>query len=516
MIAPTPTLHGRWQGASHVGAAKPTQTVTVQPGYMQRKYDTDGHWTAVWTPEGAAKVLPGVSTVSLDWSFDSNGIQSATIDVPNVAANAIVGALGSYHRMESGWYSPLRSWTPPKRVPALDRTGKRIARNDWDRVLDEGALVTVSQGYGDAQMVTFSGLIDQVNATARPAALRLTARDMGQLLTDVHPFGWNIDPKLNLPLTFVDIGHLRRLEVSNDPSNRTLAKHYRKTAVVIRDVTDIAMHACRWAGFPKGSLRIAKAGTSIKQTISFGPGEFLVDLVKKVQDATGMTFFIGHPTPDWPLGRPTLRMSNISWLVPSPVEEVRDDQLLTAFDWQHTDEPLAGIIRVRGKETPTSRGGRRLGKGLGVAAAVMAVYRPPWHRFERDARLIKHVIHSEPLYTTQYQCAVAARQIALQEALGANTGQFEMPGHPGLELDDIVGLVERATGTNSRLGVASLQSTFASSQGKVDYKQTVGVTLLDVPDVVQVVDELGKLLRQGSRLHPDQQLVDPTGFGMIA
>jgi hypothetical protein len=202
-------------------------------------------------------------------------------------------------------------------------------------------------------------------------------------------------------------------------------------------------------------------------------------------------------------------MSNISWTVPKPVEEVRDDQLLTQFSWQHTDEPLAGIIRVRGKALPRSQGGRTLGKGdAAVPAAVMAVYRPPWHRFERDARLIKHVVHTEPLYTTQYQCAIAARQIALQEALGANSGQFEIPGHPGLEVDDIVGLVDRATGINSRVGIASLQSTFTRTRDSIDWKQTVGVTLLDTPDVVQVVDELASALRAGSRLHPELHIAD--------
>lgn len=514
MIAPTPTLHGRWQGASHVGAAKPTQTVTVQPGYMQRKYDTDGHWTAVWTADEAAKELP-VTSVGLEWSFDSNGIQTATIDASNVYANPLGG--GTYHRFEQGWFSPLRAWKPPKRNAPLDRFGKRVTPNQWDRVLGEAAMVTVTQGYGDQTLPVFCGLVDTVNGKSKPSALRLTARDMGLLLTDCHVFGWNIDPKLTLPVTFVDIGHLKRLEASNSAANRKLAKHYRKVAIVIRDVTDIARTALRWAGFPKGSLRVEKAGTSITRTITFAPGEYLIDLVKKVQDATGMTFFIGHPTPDWPLGRPTLRMSHATWVAPDPVEEVRDDQLLTDFQWQHTSEGLAGIIRVRGKELPASKGGRVLGSGdVQLPSALMAVYRPPWHRFERDARLIRHVVHSEPLLTTQRKCAVHARLLALQEAIAANTGTFEMPGHPGLELDDVVGLVDRASGINSRLGVMSLQSSFTKSDSGTEWKQTVGCALLDVPDVVQVVDELGPLLRSDrSRLYPTVSASGAIAFGSL-
>src|SRR5439155_3750116 len=121
---------------------------------------------------------------------------------------------------------PLRSWHPPHRHKTLGFDGKPIAKNEWDRVLGEAAMVTVNQGYGDALIPTFAGLVDTVNGSSTPTALRLTARDMGQLLTDVHPFGWNVAPYLRYPVTFVDIGHYRRLRVSNDPANRKLAEHY--------------------------------------------------------------------------------------------------------------------------------------------------------------------------------------------------------------------------------------------------------------------------------------------------
>lgn len=488
----------RWASLTHVGDAAPRQTVTVQRGFLKRQYDDDGHWTAVWTPDDPEPLeLPGVRSVSIDWNYDSNGIKTATIEAANVFADEKHGPRGTFHRMQRGWYSPLRAYHAPQRPRPINQFGNRIVANEWDDVLTKAAMITVNQGYGDILATTFTGLLDTVNGSSKPTSLSLAARDMGLLLTDVHCAGWNHDPRLVSPVTFVDQGYMDKLWNSKDPADLQLAVHYRRVAMIIDDVTDIARHACRWAGFPKASLNIAKAGTSIKDTIAFSPGEYLIDLVKKVQDATGMVFYIGLPTDAHPLGRPTMAMSNASHNVPVPVVELRDDQLLTDIDWEHTNEPLAGIIRVRGKEVPRSEGGKPLRRGA-VPAALMSIYRPPWHSDgnRRDARMIRHVIHSEPLYHTQNQVEVAARLIALQEALAANTGTFDIPGHPGLELDDVLGIVDRGGGLNTRVATASIQSQFDQSDGRAEWKQTLGVALLDTPDVVEVTDDLGALERQ--------------------
>src|SRR5213078_5347954 len=193
------------------------------------------------------------------------------------------------------------------------------------------------------------------------------------------------------PITFVDRGYVQRREASSDSFKRREAKEHRKHSVIIDDLSDIVVYACRWAGFTREACRIQKVGVPLREPVQFGRSEFLWDLIKKVQDVTGYTFWLQPPSAAFPMGRPTFRRSNAAY-VPDPTEELRDDQLLTGLDWQYTDDALAAIIRVRGKDNDDV--GRTLGGDK--LKRVMAVYRPPWHvprppyGHSGDARLIKH------------------------------------------------------------------------------------------------------------------------------
>jgi hypothetical protein len=237
-------------------------------------------------------------------------------------------------------------------------------------------------------------------------------------------------------------------------------------------------------------MRIKKVGVGLREPVSFARGEFYMDVIKKCQDVTGFVFWIGAPSTDWPQGRPTFAPTHGFYPV-DPVEEITDRKQLTGLDWQFTDEPLAAVIRVRGKdndEVGQTLGGDKLKR-------VMATYRPPWHRHLRDAGVLRHVIHTEELYRSPHRCAVAARMIALQEALGATTANVEIPAHPGLELDDIVGVVDGATGLNTRCLIARLQSTMTLGE-KASWKQTLGVALMDTPEVIEVLRDLHDELRK--------------------
>lgn len=490
MIALPPTLVGRWASGRHVGDARPFIEVRVRRGYLQRYRRSDGVWTARWEPLTDWKTLPGVARCNLDQSFSENGSTTCTIEAANLAYPVVHGVAGDYHRIERGWFSPFRAYTSGGRVPGLG-----VAPNDWETVLATAAEVEVTQGYGDARVPTFTGLLDSVSADASPAHLTLVARDFGQLLTDCHLFGWNIDPKLRDPVHFVGEVAVRKLEWSLDQADRELAEKYRKKWVVIGDLKDAVVTTLNWAGLPVHSVSDVgvSLGRTLEEAAAFAAGDYLIDVIKKAQDVTGFTFFMGEPRAGFPMGEPIFRRSNAA-TVPPPVLELRDDQLLTGLSWQRTDEPLAGIIRVRGKPTPAKRGGQLLGgdSGAGVRR-IMAVYRPPWHRAERDARLIRHVVHTEVLYKTEQECMVAAKLIALQEALASTTATVEIPAHPGLQLDDIISIRDHATGLASRAWIAQKQSTFEAGE-KTSWTQTLGVALLDTPDVVGVINDLSTSL----------------------
>lgn len=513
-----PRLRARWQGGTRAaptgailygGDARPTCEVQVRSAYLKRHYDEDGHWTATWTPTSDYIDLPGVRSVGLEQSYESNGLSTATIDLANVSMREIAGALGvNYHAIERGWFSPFRAFTAPTRARRIDRsTGRPVVANAWEGMLAKKVQILVRQGYGDLTVRTFTGLLDTSSGASSPATLRLTARDMGQILVDSHLFGWNIDPKLRDPIVFVDRKYVRRREESKDPDKRREAREHRKHSIIIDDLSDLVVTVLRWAGWKRNQMRVSKCGVSLKEPVSFARGEFYMDVIKKCQDVTGFIFFMGAASADWPMGRPTFVPSNATYDRTDPVEALADDKLLTGLDWQFTDEPLAAIIRVRGKDNDdvgVTLGGDKLKR-------VMATYRPPWHTDERDARILRHVVHTEELYSSPHRCAVAARMIALQEALASVTGNIEIPAHPGLELDDLVGLTDAVTGLNTRALIARLQSTLTLGE-RTSWKQTLGCALIDTPEVIAVQADLHDELRKPN---DDPDTVDPRGFGML-
>lgn len=485
---------------AQVGRISPSCTVSVRRGHLQRTRNADGHWTAVWTPDEDYVDLPIVNSVTIDWTKSQNGIKTATIQFPAPHQVAKTGPGGTYHATERGWFAPLRGYTAKKGPRNTVQT-----KTTWSGVLFEAVEVLVRHGYGDEQARVFSGLVDSISGTSKPAQMTLVARDWGQLLTDAHCWGWNVDPDLPLVghVTFVDRKRLHRYEQSRDKANRDLAKEWRKGCVIIDDVADIARTCLRWAGFPKRNLRIQDLGTSIRENFQIGPGDTHMDVVKKIADATGFTFFIGLPSADYPMGRPTLRRATQDAATWTIALKLYDTQLLTGFNWTRSDESLPSILRVRGKNVPEDEGGVSLS---GTSATLLAVYRPPWHTKDRDGRIIKHFTVTEPLLTSKRECMVLAIQTALNGAIDSTSAEPEMPGHPGLELDDVVAVQDRNSGIVSRVIVNGIQSSWTRQPR--EYKQTLTVSLLDTPDVSETLVDLNAAIKSASRMHPNLRDLD--------
>lgn len=482
----------RWFSGQHVGAAKPYQLVRVRKAYLKRRYDAAGLWGADWTPVTTWKPLPNVATVSLEQNYDQNGVTVATVDIANVFAFD----RGGYHTMERGWFSPFRSYVGAGRPGPVDPDGSPRLSNEWDRWLNTAVEFDVWQGLGqDTAVRVFTGLVDSSTGGSKPDTLRVVGRDFGQLLVDQHLFGWNIDPAMRDRLTFCPESWVRKLETSGSAEEKAQAALHRKKWVIVKDYAEIVRWSLRCAGFPKNMWSVADCGANLAEPLVFDRSQTHIDVIRKVQDLTGFTFFIGEPTTAMPMGVPTFRRTKAVVKPLNPTLDLKSTQMLTGCQWSTDDQSKATIIRVRGKDTPTVRGGRPLGHD---APTILAVYRPPWHKQTngnppRDAGVLKHVTITEPLYKTQQQVDVAARMIALAMAMAGDTATLEIPAYPGLQLDDIINLDDPYAGINSRAWVAQKTTTFTTGKD-ASWVMSLGVGLLDTPDVTEVLADLGAVL----------------------
>lgn len=504
MTLPLPAgFRDRWLSRQYVGPYKPYMLVRVRKGYLKRRYDAAGDWGADWIAATAWKTLPNVHTCTLEQNLDQNGLTVATLDISNVFAYD----RGTYHTYERGWFSPFRSYVGAGRPGPVDTDGTPRLPNEWDRVLNTAAEIDVWQGLGqDMAVRVFTGLIDNSSGGSKPDHLRVTARCFGQLLTDAHLFGWNIDPKMRDRLTFCPPSWLRKLERGSPEEARQaqlMAKHW----VIVRDFADIVRWSLRNAGFPKNQWTVQDVGATLIEPLVFDRAQTHIDVIRKVQDITGYTFFMGEPTASFPLGVPTFRRTKAVVTPMNPSLDLKASQMLTGCHWQTDDNPKATIIRVRGKEEATIRGGRPLGHDV---PTVLSLYRPPWHRSNppRDAGLLKHVTITEPLYKTQRQVDVAAQMIALAMAMAGDTATCEIPAYPGLQLDDIINLDDPHAGVNSRAWIAQKTSTFTTGKD-ASWKMSLGTGLLDTPDVTEVLADLRRSLSPAPPLSPTGGLLAP-------
>lgn len=291
--------------------------------------------------------------------------------------------------------------------------------------------------------------------------------------------------------------------------------------ILVDDASDVVRVILRWAGFSEWAVE--DTGVRLKDRLIFNRANYYIDPINKVSELTGYQFFMGDPTGPDSLGVPTFRMNSslrsgnapdFTTGRPKPVMTVRDRDLLTAVSVKLTDEPLAYNIRVRGVKASADQGGVLVGGDR--TRRKMFHYRPPWTGKlgasvdeQRMAGLLKHVIHFNPALKSELECEVAAMLIALAEALKSATAIASIPANPRIELDDQVYLVDEGTGMSTRLWVASRSSTFTSG-ATTKWTMTIGGSLIDTPDIVDIKREIDAARGRGVPVPPVERSSLPT------
>lgn len=200
----------------HVGQARPDVRVFVRKGHLERHYKPKPDnevfcfipglkgpnwvWYAQWVADSEYVEVPNVKEAKGDHDYSQNGVEQVTLTIDNIGMTAKTGTMGGlFHVLERGYYSPSRGTRP-------EQGGERAGtQNDWfDTWKDKSTQIAIVAGYGEAAFPLFVGLIDNVQLASRPDQINVTARNMGQFLTDQHTF---MDAK-NLwvkdPITFCD------------------------------------------------------------------------------------------------------------------------------------------------------------------------------------------------------------------------------------------------------------------------------------------------------------------------
>lgn len=266
--------------------------------------------------------------------------------------------------------------------------------------------------------------------------------------------------------------------------------------VLVNDLADVVRWVCMWAGFKE--WEIENTGVTLQDTMVFHQGDYMIDVIRHCVQQGNFVFFIKKPTDDdRSMGVPVFRRSRA--LLGSPVEEVRDTDLLTGLQGKFTVNMLAQIIRFRGKPPETSKQKR-----------PAARYWPPWSGSHHDVAtgvydhetrglvgrtggVYRHESHEDQGLETNDECMMACLLTALQMALAAFQGVVEIPGFPGVELDDQVSVLDQASAFNTRLWVSSRSSTFTRGD-QTEWKTSLTGALLDTPDVKVVGQDYLELL----------------------
>lgn len=275
--------------------------------------------------------------------------------------------------------------------------------------------------------------------------------------------------------------------------------------ILVDDAADVVKVILMWAGFREWEVESFGARIAKGKPWVFHQSDFLIDIINYVKSQGDYQFFMGDPSshPE-SMGVPTFRHSRATAPPPPEMVEVTDADLVSGISvaLDHTMKPT--IVRVRGKEAAKGVRGSTLGED--TTRRVTGSYRPPWTQHDEIGNVIKHVTHYDNNIGTEIEARLMAILIAYQYALATATGEVQIPGYPGIELDDQISVIDEGTGANTRLWAAHIRSSFTSGDSAL-WQTTVGGSMLDTKDILGIAIDyiLTLVAAQAQRDSPDQQ-----------
>lgn len=279
--------------------------------------------------------------------------------------------------------------------------------------------------------------------------------------------------------------------------------------ILVDDVSDIVKVVLQWCGFDE--WEIESVGSRLKDKIVFDRNTFLIDIIKKITEATSYVFYVKPPdtfdssnlakgnAANLSMGVPVFRQNQSMTTTPKdPRYSIRDDQTLTGIQPQFDESGLAQSIRARGKliaEWKAQQDPNYVPPVNGNLGRFFYNYRPVWARENehRAAGLRKHEFHTDQTYASNQDCKVACLLIAFRMALEAAKAAVQVPLFPPINLDHQLQVFDLASGISSRIWVVSRDWEYVGGEER-KFNMTLGGSLLDVDIVERTRSELNRVL----------------------
>jgi len=281
-----------------------------------------------------------------------------------------------------------------------------------------------------------------------------------------------------------------------DGSPGVSAKHW----VLVDDAADVIRTVLFWAGFQE--WEVEDFGLSLDAPMHWGQDKFFIDVIDEILAFGNYVFYLKAPTDsDTSIGVPVFRKQRATTPPPSNMLAVRDTDMIEALRVKFDMSNLPFVIRFRGD---ADKSGVTLGED--TLKRFQATYFPPWSGADytklgavsaggafdigRTGGVRRHFTSTaqdkvSASLGSNDECMFACILAAIQYALQLCTGSFQIPGLPGVELDEQCSVVDEGTGTNTRMWIASVQSDHhAGPNGS--YHMTVGGAMLDTEDFISI------------------------------
>lgn len=279
--------------------------------------------------------------------------------------------------------------------------------------------------------------------------------------------------------------------------------------ILVDDVSDIVKVVLQWCGIT--DWEVETVGSRLKDKIVFDRNSFLIDIIKKIEEATSYIFYLKPPdsfdisnlakgnAANLSMGVAVFRQNQAMTDTPRDARySIRDDQTLTGIQPEFDESGLAQSIRARGKliaEWKAQQDPNYIPPANGNIGRFYYNYRPVWARENehRAGGLRKHEFHTDQKYVSDQDCKIACLLIAFRMALTAAKASVQIPLFPPINLDQQLQVYDLSTGISSRLWILSRDWEYVGGEER-KFNMTLGGSLLDVDIVERTRGELERVL----------------------